>query len=154
MDSIQGTDERFMRRAIEVALGNPTAPFGAVIIERESHRELAFGLNASRRNPVLHGEIAAINNLVERVPSPDYQNLCLYTTAEPCPMCLSAILWAGFSRIVYGTSVDTLSAQGWKQFQLRSKTVIRSFPDSQCEIVGRVLEPDCDQLFRTATSKK
>ena len=64
------------------------------------------------RNPVLHGETAAIINLAESRPEVDRTRLTLYTTAEPCPMCAAAILWSEIPRLVIGTSVGTLRKLG------------------------------------------
>jgi hypothetical protein len=53
---------------------------------------LAQGVNNSKTNPILHGEIVAINDYVARH---GWANSILYTTGEPCPMCMSAIVWVG-----------------------------------------------------------
>ena len=60
--------ERHMRQAIEIANGNPDAPFGTVIADGETGKVLAEGLNDAEKNPILHGEIDAILNLAG--PSP------------------------------------------------------------------------------------
>jgi cytidine/deoxycytidylate deaminase-like protein len=87
--------EHYMRRAIEIARGNPDAPFGCVIANGESGEILAEGLNDAEKSPILHGETAAVMNLFDGRPNADPSNLVVYTTAEPCPMCSGAILWSG-----------------------------------------------------------
>ena len=101
--------EFFMRRAIELALNVPNVPFGALIVNRDTNEILAEGWNKTNINPTWHGEIDAINQLVLRQKSLDASKLVLYTTAEPCPMCQAAILWAGIGMVVFGTSIRSVS---------------------------------------------
>lgn len=149
MASSHEIDENMILRAIQVARGNPSAPFGSVIFGVDDSQVIAEGLNDSKNNPLLHGEIVALNELAALKGAPASARLCLYTTAEPCPMCLAAIMWAGIPRIVYGTTVATLVAKGWKQFQLPSRDLIGSFTGGCCELIGPVLEAKCDSLFPT-----
>jgi tRNA(Arg) A34 adenosine deaminase TadA len=139
-----------MRRAIEVAMRNPECPFGALLVDRETREVVAEGVNSSNRSPVLHGEIDAIQNCAARRSRADWSNLCLYITAEPCCMCQGAALWAGISRVVFGTSMDTLTRLGWRQIHISADEVVSRTPGAQCEIVGGVLERECDALFRAA----
>jgi tRNA(Arg) A34 adenosine deaminase TadA len=139
-----------MRRAIEVAMRNPECPFGAVLVDRETGEVVAEGINSSSQSPVLHGEIDAIQNFAVKRSRVDWPNLCLYTTAEPCCMCQGAALWAGISRVVFGTSIDTLIRLGWRQIHISAAEVVSRTPGAQCEISGGVLEQECDALFRAA----
>lgn len=141
------TDERLMRAAVEEGLKNPKAAFGAVIADSGTAEIVARGTNASHENPLRHGEIAAIEAGVAEGIS-DWSNLVLYTTAEPCPMCMAAILWSGIGRVVYGTSVPTLTRLGWSQIQIRAAEVIRRSHRPQTGLTGGVLEADCDRLFQ------
>jgi len=135
-----------MRRAIEVARRNPDAPFGAVIVD-DSGRLLAEGLNEGERNPVWHGEIAAIMGCAEANPGADWSRMTLYTTAEPCPMCSTAVLWAGIPRVVYGTSVATLNGLGFPKLDLSIQEIAQRTSLGEPEIVAGVLEDECDALF-------
>ncbi|MDG1895367.1 MAG: nucleoside deaminase [Fuerstiella sp.] len=108
---LENTHEQFMSRAIEVAKENPWDPFGAVIVDRETKVIVSEGVNRSSGNPILHGEIDAINNYAATGTS-EWSRLTLYTTAEPCPMCMSAILWSGISSVVFGASIPTLMKLG------------------------------------------
>ena len=102
--------ERYMRRALGIARGNPEAPFGCVIVD--GYDIVAEGLNDAERSSILHGEMAAIIDLLEARPDIEREHLVLYTTAEPCPMCAGAIYWCGIPRVVYGTSTETLKNLG------------------------------------------
>ena len=139
--------ESFMRRAIELALNVPNLPFGALIVNRDTNEILAEGWNKTDINPTWHGEIDVINQLVLRQESLDASKLVLYTTAEPCPMCQAAILWAGIGMVVFGTSIRFLQQNGWHQIDITSEEVVRRSPHWHCELVGGVLEKDCNALF-------
>lgn len=141
-------DETLMRSALECAAHSPALPFGAVIACLESGAILSRGWNRSVENPTWHGEIDAINQLAAR-GWPDHL-LALYSTAEPCPMCQAAILWAGIERVRFGTSIETLERLGWKQIGIRAAEVVSRTPFQACDVQGGLLEAECDQLFERA----
>ncbi len=147
--------ERYMGWAIQVARGNPDAPFGAVIADHDTGEILSEGLNDARRSPVLHGETDAILRFADTRPDADWTRLTLYTTAEPCPMCAGAILWSRIPRLVFGTSVRTLKELGLPQIDLPAREVAdRASPSfGELEITGGVLEEECDALFRELASR-
>jgi tRNA(Arg) A34 adenosine deaminase TadA len=106
--------ERFMRRAIELAalagLEYATGgPFGAVVVK--NNKIIAEGMNRvmASHDPTWHGEIEAIRLACITLRSPKLTGCTLYTTSEPCPMCVAAAYWAEIERIYYSASVeDTL----------------------------------------------
>ena len=136
-----------MRRAIEIAHGNPDAPFGTFIADHETGEVLAEGLNHAERSPLMHGEIDGILRLGKASPDGDWTRLVLYTTAEPCPMCASANLWCGILRVVYGTSIGTLRRLRLPQIGLPVVEVAGRSSFGGFEITGGILEGDCDALF-------
>lgn len=146
--------EHYMRRAIELAANVPEFPFGALIVDRTSGKVLSEGWNKSSINPTFHGEIDAINQLVESNPGIDAAKLVLYTTAEPCPMCQGAILWTGIGSVVFGTSIRSLQKMGWRQIDILAEEVVRRSPAWKCTITGGVLEQECDALFTMAISRR
>ena len=110
------TDEDRMRLAIAVARENVVretgGPFGAAIVERDSGRVVAVGMNSVVRlsNSTLHGEMVAFMMAQQRLGSytlraPDGGRIHdIYTSCEPCAMCLGATLWSGVTRVVYGAA--------------------------------------------------
>ena len=136
-----------MRRAIEIAHGNPEAPFGCVISDSASGEIVAEGLNDAEESPILHGETAAIMDLVEKRPDADPSSLVLYTTAEPCPMCSGAILWSGIPRVVLGTRLETLVKLGFPHIGLPCEEVSARASFEGFEVEYGVLEDECDELF-------
>lgn len=158
-------DRQYMQMAIAAARDNLRSPFGAVLVDPERQQVVASGVNRVTENPTWHGEIDVINRYAaaevlpeghSRSPiaavrdSADWSRLHLYTTAEPCPMCQSAILWAGIPRVVYGTSVERLKELGWNQIDIRAQEVVERAAFGQCQLMGGVLEAECDALFRLA----
>lgn len=139
--------EKYMRRAIEIARGNPAAPFGCVIADAETGETLAEGLNDAEKSPVLHGETDAIIRLARERPGVEWGRTVLYTTAEPCPMCSGAIVWSGIPRVAYGTSIQTLKRLGLPQIDLPCEEVSRRSSFGGFEVTDGVLEEACDVLF-------
>jgi tRNA(Arg) A34 adenosine deaminase TadA len=112
-DRRYSSDEDRMRLAIAVARENVVrdtgGPFGAAVVERDSGRVVAVGMNTVVRlnNSTLHGEIVAFMMAQQRLRSytlnlPDGPVHDLYTSCEPCAMCLGATLWSGVKRLIYG----------------------------------------------------
>lgn len=80
-------------------------PFGCVIVK--DNEIIARGHNEVVKNldPTCHGEIMAIHEACKRLGTFDLKGTELYTTGEPCPMCLGAILWANIDKVYYGCNV-------------------------------------------------
>ncbi len=140
--------ERHMRSAIQEAKKNPSAPFGTVIVDGTDGRLVASGYNRGFNNPVLHGEMVALLALERRTLAA--KDLALYTTAEPCPMCASAALWAGIRSVYYGVSIHWLAAQGWRQIDIDSAYCAARASWQALRITGDVLRADCERLFGLA----
>jgi|GEM_PF-6463075 len=107
----------------QLHLGMQVDALVAARTERGHDVLLAEGVNRHRESAIWHGEVDAIANLDAVHPRHGREALTLYTTAEPCPMCQAAILWAGIRRVVYGTSIPFLAAHGWWQIDLRAVEV-------------------------------
>jgi tRNA(adenine34) deaminase len=138
-------DEAFMRMALaEAAKGD--FPFGAVIV-RESE-VLAKGRNLGKTNndPTAHGEMVAIRNIVAERPAQEFAKTTLYTSGEPCAMCISAIIWCGIARVVFAASVEELATR-IGQIMLASRTVANAAPFADIAITGGVLSSEALALF-------
>ena len=140
--------EYYMKIIIKLAKKNRNAPFAAMIVDAETGKILAQGINNSASNPTEHGEVVAINNYATLYPHKSYKNTILYTTAESCPMCMSAIVWARISLTVYGTSIPFLIECGWRQITIRSEEVLdhaSSFYHGK--VIGGILKEKTNSLF-------
>ncbi|HML16833.1 MAG TPA: nucleoside deaminase, partial [Bryobacteraceae bacterium] len=97
--------ETFMARAIELALANVRSgrggPFAAIVVK--DGRIAAEGVNlvASSNDPTAHAEVIAIRAACHALGSFQLGGCEIYTTCEPCPMCLGAIYWARLDRVYY-----------------------------------------------------
>ena len=78
-------------------------PFGAVITDKDGNI-IANGNNKVLKNndPTAHAEVVAIREACKKLKTYDLSNYILYTSCEPCPMCLSAIIWANIKEVYYG----------------------------------------------------
>jgi len=135
-----------MRTLIEWTRRDGSTPFGCYLVDRESERVVAEGLNQSHMNPIWHAEIVAIRRYAKSA-RPLWDRVTLYSTAEPCPMCMSAILWAGIAETVYGTSIQTLIDRGYRQIEIGARQVVASSWADNATVAGAVLEAECDTLF-------
>jgi tRNA(Arg) A34 adenosine deaminase TadA len=88
-------------------------------------------------------------NLSATAAEAAFADLTLYTNAESCPMCASAIRWAGFKEYVYGTSIDTLIEKGWGQIRISSLEVFKESFDLPhvSRLMGEVLTNETDPYF-------
>jgi tRNA(adenine34) deaminase len=140
--------EEGMRLAIAEARGNPAFPFGAVILRAADRRLMAAGVNHSRANPTYHGEIVAIDDYVAKHGNQGWGEAILYTTGEPCPMCMSALAWAGTGGVVWGTSIKKLRRFGINQIMIPASAISAAAPFYRGSILGPVLQTETDALFR------
>eukprot|EP00045_Choanoeca_perplexa_P008512 m.79565 g.79565 ORF g.79565 m.79565 type:complete len:213 (-) comp14518_c0_seq5:70-708(-) len=150
----------YMQLALIAAHQAPGAPFGAIIVNistPEAPTVLATGSNNATYNPTWHAEIVAIDEaslVLERrnIKLADVgHQLALITTAESCPMCMSAILWGAFRAVYYGSSIAYLQEHGWSQIDVPSATLaaLAHFPNQTytTQVIGGVMEEACNQLY-------
>ena len=100
-------NNKFMERAIELSIesiNNNGGPFSSVIIKEG--KIIAEGSNkvTSTNDPTAHGEIVAIRQACKKLNDFNLKGCELYSTCEPCPMCLSAIYWAHIDKIYYANT--------------------------------------------------
>jgi guanine deaminase len=116
------TKTDFMRRAIalshEMMAANKGGPFGAVVVK--DGRIIAEGFNqvTSANDPTAHAEVTAIREACRRLGSFKLEGCEIYTSCEPCPMCLSAIFWARIERIYYANTREDAARIGFDDDEL------------------------------------
>ena len=142
--------EQFMRRAIELSRHGMRrrdgGPFGAVVVRGD--RVVGEGWNRviAANDPTAHGEVEAIRDACRRLGTFNLSGCELFTSAEPCPMCLAAIYWARIDRVYYGNAHADAAAIGFDDAvileQLGKPPTDRLIPET------RLLSDEALEVFR------
>lgn len=109
----------YMKLAKEMAtngmMKNEGGPFGAVVIDKKGNI-IATGNNQVLKNndPTAHAEVTAIRNACIKLNTYDLSDYILYTSCEPCPMCLSAIIWSNIKEIYYACTREDAGKIGFR----------------------------------------
>lgn len=129
----------FMQRAIELALENVRAgrggPFAALVVR--DGKIIAEGANrvTSTNDPTAHAEIVAVREACKALGDFQLAGCDIYTTCEPCPMCMGAIYWARPARVIYACTAADAAAAGFDDSliydQLRTAHAQRRIPMTQ-----------------------
>lgn len=110
-------DIKFMQRAIELSeIGMQTGnggPFGCVIVKNGQIVGEGFNQVTSTNDPTAHAEVVAIRNACKNLNTFQLEGCEIYTSCEPCPMCLGAIYWARPEKIYYANSREDAKAIGF-----------------------------------------
>ena len=102
-------DFLFMRRAIELSLENVKkggGPFGAVITREGEILAESCNLVTANNDPTAHAEINVIRAAARKLETFDLSGCVIYSSCEPCPMCLGAIYWAGIEKVVFANTTS------------------------------------------------
>jgi tRNA(adenine34) deaminase len=135
---------RFTARTLETS---SPVPFGALIVETTSGRTLMRAVNAVRteNDPSSHAELRAVRKATRKQKNPSLEGYTLYTTCEPCAMCMANALWAGIDRVVYGATIEDASKHCRQIHVSANELVSRS--DMRCIVDGPILREECYELF-------
>ncbi len=109
-------EEKFMLQAIKASMKNVEnggGPFGAVIVK--DGKIIAVGTNrvTCNNDPTAHAEVQAIRKAAKKLKTFNLSGCEIYTSCEPCPMCLGAIYWARIDRIYYGNTKEDAAKIGF-----------------------------------------
>jgi tRNA(Arg) A34 adenosine deaminase TadA len=138
-------DERFMRLAL-VEARRADFPFGAVIVQNGKVIARGRNLGKTTGDPTAHGEMVAIRRCLATRGRGALKGSTLYTTGEPCAMCMGAILWCGIGRLVYAASMEQLATR-IDQIMVPSAEVAAKTSFARISITGGVLADEAMQLF-------
>jgi len=143
---VRPEDEGFMRLAIaEAAKGD--FPFGAVIVRDGKVVSTGRNLGVTNNDPTAHGEMVAIRRFVADNPAKDLKGATLYTSGEPCPMCMGAIVWCGIARVVFGASIAELATK-IGQIMVPDAEIAAKTPFAEIALTGGVLAEESLKLFK------
>lgn len=137
--------EDFMNVALEEA-NQGDAPYGAVIVK--DNQIVAKAHNTVRRDndPSAHAEMNVIRQMTNKINSPSLAGYTLYATAEPCPMCATACIWAGIDEIIIGASIQELISCNQSQINLACEEIIAKGP-KDIKVTKGVMQQQCLALF-------
>src|SRR5258705_8251988 len=138
-------DERFMRMAIEEAR-QADFPFGAVIVRDGAVIARGRNLGRTNRDPTAHGEMVAIRSCLADHGPAALRGSTLYTSGEPCAMCMGAIIWCHLGRMVFAASVDQLATR-IDQIMVSSAEIRAKSVFVPISITGGVLADEAMALF-------
>lgn len=144
------TNARFMREAIEITRAGIQAgqtPFGAVIVRNAEAISAAHNTVWRDCDPTAHAEINAIRQASRKLGSIALDGCAIYTTCEPCPMCLAAIHWARISKVIYGACISDAAAAGFNELRVDAARLVE-IGESKLEIESGVLVEECRELFQ------
>lgn len=140
-------DKEFLQKAIDLAVENMKSgnggPFGAVIVK--NGEVLATGANSvtTSNDPTMHAEISAIRNACAKLNTFQLDGCTIYSSCEPCPMCLGAIYWARPERLVFAASKDDAAEVGFDDSFIYKEIVLdydkrRIITEQQLQTEGKV----------------
>ncbi len=137
-----------MQAAISCALENNT-PYGALVVNVRNGEKIVCANTTSSGDKTEHAEMNALRKLNQLIYN-DEEDLILYSTAEPCPMCMGAILWCGIKKVKFGISI-TVVKQFHGQIMVSAQRLNEHY-HNDCVITGGVLEEQCFKLFKKLAS--
>ena len=144
-------DEEFMREVFEFTARtlntSRPVPFGALIVDTRTGKQLMRATNAVMRenDPSAHAETRTVRLACKKLKRPSLAGFTMYSTCEPCPMCMANALWARLDRVVYGATIADAN-RFVMQIHISAKDVARR-SDMHCAVVGPVQRDLCNTLF-------
>ena len=112
---------KYMKEAIAEARCGITnghgGPFGSVIVKDGQIIGKGHNMVVKNNDPTCHGEIMAIRDACKNIGTFSLKGCEIYTTAQPCPMCQGAVLWAGIEKVFYGCNIDDTEKIGFNDSQ-------------------------------------
>jgi len=112
----QSTPAEYLAHAVEIATQNVRdagGPFGAIVVSADGR--IFEGVNRVTANldPSAHAEVTAIRNACQQLGTFDLTGATLYTSCEPCPMCLATSLWARIDKVYFAANRDDAADAGF-----------------------------------------
>lgn len=134
-----------MKAALRVAKHNKT-PFGAALAMGEELFATAANQTKQKNDPTAHAEMEVIRKISDQLQKKDLSGFTLYTTCEPCPMCMSAIIWSGIQTVVFGCDIPKVSTY-MHQIEIRAEEIIQQ-SRSSIDLHTAFMESDCEALLQ------
>jgi tRNA(Arg) A34 adenosine deaminase TadA len=143
------TDAEYMRLAIEKTregIDAGQSPFGSVIVRGDVVVAVAHNTVWMTTDPTAHAEVTCIRTAAGKLKSIFLTGCTLYSTTEPCPMCLAAIHWAKIERVVFGATIADAAAAGFHELFVPAKE-LAVLGKSPLKVESGLLQAECAALF-------
>src|SRR5271165_4896962 len=129
-------------------------PFGALIVNTNTGERLMRATNnvARENDPSSHAEVRTVRLACKKLKRPSLAGYTMYSTCEPCPMCMANALWAKLDRVVFGATIADANRH-CLQIHIDAKEVVRR-SDMHCIVDGPLLRDLCYSLFTDPTMQK
>ena len=125
-------------------------PFGAVIVKDNKVVAKGHNLVLKTNDPTNHGEMMAIHKACKKLQTYDLSGCEIYTTGEPCPMCMAAILWANIDKVYYGCNILDTENIGFRD----AKFYEMQKPGEREKLVKEIDREECLKLYKEYISLK
>jgi tRNA(Arg) A34 adenosine deaminase TadA len=143
------TEADYMKRAIETTregIAARQSPFGSVIVKDGVVVAAAYNTFWRDTDPTAHAEVNCLRRAAKALGTVDLSGSTLYSTCEPCPMCLAATHWARVGRVVFGAPMATAAAAGFSELHVAAADLAR-IGGSRLVVEGGLLREECAALF-------
>jgi tRNA(Arg) A34 adenosine deaminase TadA len=143
------TDVDFMRRAIaktREGIDAGQSPFGSVIARGTEAVATTHNTVWQTTDPTAHAEVNCIRTAAAKLKTIFLNGCTLYSTTEPCPMCLAAIHWAKIDRVVFGATIADSAAAGFHELFVPAKD-LAAMGKSPLQVESGLLRTECAALF-------
>jgi tRNA(Arg) A34 adenosine deaminase TadA len=122
------------------------SPFGAVIVRDREVVASTHNTVWRDTDPTAHAEVNCIRNAAAALATIDLSGCTMYSTCEPCPMCLAAIHWARIDRVVFGATIADATAAGFHELPIAAQD-LAAMGRSPLKVEGGFLSKECAALF-------
>jgi tRNA(Arg) A34 adenosine deaminase TadA len=130
------TKDDYLKEAIRLAKDHSAdgrnGPFAAILVRNGEVVGRGWNRVVELSDPTAHAEILAIRDACRRLRTHDLSDCTLYSSCEPCPMCLSTIYWARIPKVVFASSAEDAAAMGFDDARIRGE-ICRSWPEREVE---------------------
>jgi tRNA(Arg) A34 adenosine deaminase TadA len=141
------TDEKYIAEAIKIAK-EATSVYGALLVKNGEIISKGTNKTESTNDPTAHAEIVVIREAARKLGTRYLEGCVLYSTTEPCAMCISAAIWSRMERVVFGANIsDLIKFYGKRQIVIPAQYVVDK-GSPKLILSGNCLRNECLELFK------
>lgn len=122
-------------------------PYGSVVVDPQGNIiAKAHATVHTTHNPTAHAETSALKKAAKKRENHKLDGCSLYSTAEPCIMCMGACVWARINHVYFGVTLNDLIATGHEQIMIRDEEIANKSP-WPIQVTGGILKDECRKLY-------